>query len=68
MNASSSFTDVVSVTRASYISNKYKTIYGRVNAKPFQLYNLMIYSHLSAYEVQPVTCNQQLLINVVLNP
>ena len=68
MNASSSFTDVVSVTRASYISNKYKTIYGRVNAKPFQLYNLMIYSHLSAYEVQPVTCNQQLPTTVVFNP
>ena len=73
MNTSSSYTDVVSVTRTSYVYYKYKTFYGRVNAKPFQSYNLTITrtvwdTWLHAYEVQPVTCNEQLPTTVVFNP
>ena len=73
MNTSSSYTDVVSVTRTSYVSYKYKTFFGIVNAKPFPLYNLTItssvwHSWLYAYEMQPVTCNEQLPTTVVFNP
>ena len=73
MNTSSSYTDVVSVTRTSYVYYKYKTFYGRVNAKPFQSYNLTItssvwHSWLYAYEMQPVTCNEQLPTTVIFNP
>ena len=73
MNALSPFTDVVSVTRASYVSYKYKTFFGIVNAKPFPLYNLTITrtvwdTWLYAYEMQPVTCNEQLPTTVVFNP
>ena len=61
-SSSSAYTDVVSVSGASYEANEFRTFYGYFNAKPYQSYGLTITGAVSggtlmAAEVQPVTCH-----------
>ena len=73
MSSSTTFTDVLSVTGATYRSNEYKTFNGYFNAKPFQSYRLTMSAAASAStiyatEVQPVVCSLLTPTSITFNP
>ena len=72
MSTASTFSDVLSVSQASYTSSTYNVFHGRINAKPYQSYRLLI-SDVSAttmygVEVQPVTCADLLPTAIEFEP
>ena len=73
MSSSSTYTNVVTVTGASYESSVYKTFYGYFNAKAFQSYRLTLTAGASTtyvygVEVQPVVCADLAPAAITFNP
>ena len=73
MSSSSTYTNVVSMSGASYTASAYKTFYEYFNAKPFQSYRLTITSGVSGgsvhvVEAQLATCSVSLSTNIEFNP
>ncbi|KAK8820269.1 hypothetical protein WA577_006335 [Blastocystis sp. JDR] len=73
MSSSSSYSNVISISGATYESSIYQTFYGYFNAKPYQSYRLTVTAAAAsttmyAYEVQPVTCHDLLPSGLEFSP
>ena len=73
MSSSTAYSNVVSISGATYESSTYQTFYGYFNAKPYQSYRLTVTSPAAstsvfAYEVQPVVCHDLLPSSIEFNP
>ena len=73
VSSSSTYTNVVSTSGASYTASTYQMFYGYFNAKAFQSYRLLMSSAVSttyvyAVEAQLVTCHDLVPTGLTFNP